>query len=539
MKKWTLSQKVTAIIVLQIAVLLAMQVAVQWQVILPTFKRIEVEQASNAMNRIKDRFWLELDYLNRFVYEYSDWEDSYDFIDSKDQDYIDENLYEGLVSHLGGNVMIYITQDFELVWGIEEIEVTDGFYTNDSEDFLNAIVGQLKPSIEEIDQTEDINNQFAKGFSLLNELPVMFAVRPIVSSEFADSNGYIILVKYIDQQLISLYEEQLSSRFVLEPVDSSVLNASKELPILQLAMVNSTSLSVSGSIYTNDVPIFKITTEVFRDITLNGLNSIYLASTILLIIGLVSVAFIWKYVSFQIFKPLEDLSSQMQGISWSKDASQQYLVDREDEIGLLAKSFNLMITNINSHQHELKQAQTMLKETNDKLSDLVRRDSLTGIANRLAFEEVIETNWSKFARLKLPISIMMLDIDYFKDYNDLYGHLQGDECLKQVAQVLSSCLNRSNDFLARYGGEEFIVTLLGLSDLEAKNVANTILDNLRQVNIIHEKSKIASHVTLSIGVASMIPKSHIDPKVLIEKADQALYKAKAAGRNQIVIYEPH
>lgn len=538
MKKWKLSQKVTVIIVIQIALLLAMQVAVQWQVILPTFKRIEVEQASNAMNRIKDRFWLELDYLNRFVYEYSDWEDSYDFIDSRDQDYIDENLYEGLATHLGANVMIYITQDFELVWGVEEIAVSEGFYTNDSSDLLNAIVELLKPSIAGIDKTETIDNQFTKGFSLFNESPVMFAVRPVVSVEFEDQNGYLILVKYIDKHLISLYEEQLSNSFAIEPIDSSVFNASKETPVLRLATVGPTSLSVTDAIYSNDVAIFNITTEVFRYITLNGLNSIYLASTILLIIGLVSVAFIWKYISTQIFKPLEDLASQMQGISSSKDVSQQYKVDREDEIGLLAKSFNLMITNINSHQHELNQAQIMLRETNNKLSDLVRRDGLTGIANRLAFEEIIETNWSKFARLKLPISIMMLDIDYFKDYNDLYGHLQGDECLKQVAQVLSSCLNRSNDFLARYGGEEFIVTLLGLSDSEAQNVAKTILEKLKQENIVHEKSKVAKHISLSIGVASMIPQSHIDPKELIEKADQALYQAKAAGRNQVMLYKP-
>ena len=435
--------------------------------------------------------------------------------------------------------MIFTDNNFELVWGVEEttdFEVSDEIQISYNPELFNKIIDKLQPFIEEIDITANFDDQFSIGYTLLDQIPLMYAARPVISYRKSDQNGYLILVKYIDQQAIDLYGEQLHSTFTVTPINSSELNSGTELPSLEMTIINSEKLSVTDVLQTRNAPVFSITTELTRDISRTGLNSLYLASTILLLVGLLSVVFIWRYLSSKFFKPLEELSNQMQDISSSSDFSKLSKIDSRDEIGMLAKSFNTMITAINSRQLQLEEAQNQLKETNAQLSDLVRQDSLTGVANRMAFQENIESNWNQLARLELPLSILMMDIDYFKDYNDQYGHIQGDICLKQVAQVLSDNLKRSNDFLARYGGEEFIATLAGSSELEAQNIAEAILESIRQANIKHEKSGIASYVTLSIGIATIIPGNQMNYTDLINQADQALYQAKAAGRNQTMTY---
>jgi diguanylate cyclase (GGDEF)-like protein len=130
----------------------------------------------------------------------------------------------------------------------------------------------------------------------------------------------------------------------------------------------------------------------------------------------------------------------------------------------------------------------------------------------------------------------MIDIDYFKLFNDSYGHLAGDDCLKRVAQALAKTIERKTDLLARYGGEEFVCVLPLTDKKGAVIVANKLRKNILSLNIPHVYSAIASQVTISLGVACQIPAKHTKPIVLIEAADQALYQAKASGRNQVKVY---
>ena len=140
------------------------------------------------------------------------------------------------------------------------------------------------------------------------------------------------------------------------------------------------------------------------------------------------------------------------------------------------------------------------------------------------------------ARDRQPLSILMIDVDMFKNYNDYYGHKAGDECLKRVTAVLGSVLHRPADVVARYGGEEF-VALLPETDREgAKRIANEIRDTLAQQPIAHAASEVADHVTVSIGIASAVPSMSESVETLVEHADKALYRAKSAGRNRSEMY---
>ena len=172
------------------------------------------------------------------------------------------------------------------------------------------------------------------------------------------------------------------------------------------------------------------------------------------------------------------------------------------------------------------------------LSDKVHHDALTGIYNRRYMEEALDRVVKTLQRASDGLlSVLMMDIDYFKKYNDNYGHAEGDNCLRAVAQAINNSLMRDDDFAARYGGEEFTVVLPNTNEDGARAIAERILENLRLCNIPHEKSEVSPIVTLSIGIATDNVKAVDNVKDFIKRADEALYYSKEHGRNRYTFFE--
>lgn len=207
--------------------------------------------------------------------------------------------------------------------------------------------------------------------------------------------------------------------------------------------------------------------------------------------------------------------------------------------GAVAGLIGLMvdITEIRESQEKLKQSEAQVKEINKKLELLARIDSLTNLGNRRYFEEIFNKEWRRAMRVCKPLSVIMMDIDFFKNYNDFYGHQKGDECLKSVARYMQMVLQRSSDFVARYGGEEFIAVLPVTDSDGAKLVAEKIRHGIEGLKIEHAKSQVSQFVTLSMGISSVIPSKELNPEKLVKLADDALYKAKRSGRNRIEYME--
>jgi diguanylate cyclase (GGDEF)-like protein len=172
------------------------------------------------------------------------------------------------------------------------------------------------------------------------------------------------------------------------------------------------------------------------------------------------------------------------------------------------------------------------------LQDLSFKDGLTGVANRRRFDTLLDVEWNAARRNQRPLSLIMFDIDFFKQYNDKYGHIHGDECLKRVAQTLKSGAARPRDFLARYGGEEFALVLPETDEKGAEHVAVRCREALIAEKIVHETSPVAPVVTVSIGVGSVIPAPDDDLVQFIEEVDKRLYRAKVGGRNSLVVGRP-
>ena len=183
-----------------------------------------------------------------------------------------------------------------------------------------------------------------------------------------------------------------------------------------------------------------------------------------------------------------------------------------------------------------KQIELALQEANRKLELLANLDGLTQIANRRRFDDYLSLEWQRHQREQHPLALILIDIDYFKRYNDRYGHQGGDDCLIRVAQAIAQVPQRPTDLVARYGGEEFVVILSNTDTQGALKVAQAIQEAIANLQIIHENSDVSNYVTLSMGVVSLIPTLDLSPEVLISHADQSLYVAKQKGRNQAIAY---
>ncbi len=210
-----------------------------------------------------------------------------------------------------------------------------------------------------------------------------------------------------------------------------------------------------------------------------------------------------------------------------------YLTKPINKIELLTR-----IRSVLKLKHEMdssKKIARQLEEANQKLQLLSSMDELTGIANRRQFNQAFDKEWRRSLRDNKPLSLIMLDIDCFKLYNDNYGHQAGDDCLKQVAHVLHAQARRPGDIVARYGGEEFAIVLPDTHAESASQYAHRARMAVDALHIPHEHSKTAKYITVSMGVATVIPGGNMTPDNLIKLSDDALYQSKQTGRNRITV----
>lgn len=188
---------------------------------------------------------------------------------------------------------------------------------------------------------------------------------------------------------------------------------------------------------------------------------------------------------------------------------------------------------IQEKSDELNRVNKELEAVNRKLEKLSQTDGLTGTFNRLVFDRTMKTEWDRCRRHLIPLSLIMIDIDFFKAYNDNYGHQAGDNCLRKVSGVLISCARRSSDIVARYGGEEFAVIIPHIGKDKVLQFAEQLRKGVEQLDIPHEYSSVSNHITISLGVHTTIPSEASSVEEFIRIADRALYEAKKKRNNLV------
>lgn len=257
---------------------------------------------------------------------------------------------------------------------------------------------------------------------------------------------------------------------------------------------------------------------------------------------LVEIFIIRSILQNQIAIPLSRLIRATRLVGSSRLDTSDLPTESQDEIGELARDFSHMTERV-QHVHEqletkVQERTVALEVANQQLMALSITDKLTGIANRRRFDEVLENEWRRAQRTGGNLILAMIDVDWFKKYNDHYGHQAGDGCLRNVAQTIAAHTNRAGDLVARYGGEEFALIITTINPENALAFTNKLCKILEELNLPHDMSPFG-HVTISIGVACTIHGEDKSAEVLLKKADEALYSAKQQGRNQAIMHGKH
>jgi diguanylate cyclase (GGDEF)-like protein len=246
--------------------------------------------------------------------------------------------------------------------------------------------------------------------------------------------------------------------------------------------------------------------------------------------GTILLAAIWLGGEMLVVRPIRSLTRGAEILGAGEFAINIPTEGLPPELRRLAETFNAMAERLDDREARLRDA-------NQALASLAAKDPLTGLANRRAFDERMASEWSRARRERKPLALLMIDVDHFKSFNDAYGHLEGDSCLRHVAAVMEGCARRGGDFAARIGGEEFALILPGASRSAAATVAEHLRGAIAGLGIEHEKVQ-EGHVTISAGVAATTTASAESPDFLINQADTALYEAKWGGRNKVCLARP-
>lgn len=244
--------------------------------------------------------------------------------------------------------------------------------------------------------------------------------------------------------------------------------------------------------------------------------------------------------------PIVVLSSQEEPLTKSRafaEGANDYLVKLPDRVELLARIRYHTKAYINELQRaeafrQLQESQRLLMLANLKLERMTRLDGLTGLANRRYFNEYLDEEWQRLLDSGERMAIIMIDVDNFKSYNDLYGHLTGDQVLVSVGAAIQNLCTRTGDFAGRFGGEEFVMVLSDRQPDEIGAMAEQLRESVAQLRLSHGGRDTANRITVSIGVASLTPRHGLTPEQVIEAADRALLRAKAEGKNRVAFAAP-
>jgi diguanylate cyclase (GGDEF)-like protein len=507
--------------------------------IIQGFQQIETDDSSQYLNQVRAALDRETAAMNTWCHDWATWDDTYQFARDVNSQYLESNLDSYYVAEIGLHFLLVIDNQGRVVWG-------SGFEPDTGEPVsLSSMFPQDSDSFSPLTVfgENDDSQEITRGYVSTSGGILIFAARPILRSDSSGpSAGTLIMGSYLDAEKVEALQNQTQIQFEMIPASS--VESDPELAALL------PDLPTAGSRVTKIFPdtlelfdrfdnpfgemLFLIKVTYPRRIMTEGTTTANLSLIQSGVIGVVLLIGIWIGGQWLILTPLQAMTKYVIGIEDDSDLTKRLNMDRNDEIGLLSRTYDQMLDRINKQTNQLE-------NLNQELQMISRTDSLTKLANRRSFDERLAKELLIVRRQRLDksvqgcISMLICDIDFFKEYNDTCGHQAGDRALAAVAAAIRRCIKRPADYACRYGGEEFAVLLPNTQEQGAVHVAGRLLDAVNQLGIEHPNSKVSSHITISIGVASIFADEILTDQILFTRADEALYLAKAKGKNRIEV----
>ncbi len=522
----TLQKRLLLIILLGFTLAAIFMFALLQYVILPTYNRIELAIAQKDLRRAKKAIHNEINHLNSGCHNWSSRDETYEYILNKNRTFEKSNLIVDTYVHANFDMLYILDKKGNMIWGKvfdtkSQQEIKSTKEQNDLQELAEYLV--VKAS-----QEEEVQGVVRTELHTL-----LIVIRKVLKSDESGTYvGWMIMGRFLTPLEIDRIALQCQVPFSLIDVEDNhsplvkrlrTLAEKEDYPIYS-TVGNSTISSHVLLFDLLDNPSFLLSTDFEREISSEGREHGYYAIIISILIMLIILFCIMFILQKGILNPLQFLLQHMREIVDNGDYSLRISeTEGAMEIVTLAKEFNLLVDKVD--------------QQTTKLAELAVQDGLTGLHNRRSFDVTLENEWERLQRVEESLCLILCDIDFFKAYNDTYGHQAGDIALINVAQALEESATKPTDFVARYGGEEFVIILANTSAKGGAIVAERIREHLLSYRLPHSASEVADYITISCGVAAIIPTKESKGQQLLESADKALYRAKKAGRNGVVIGE--
>ncbi|MCD6526060.1 MAG: diguanylate cyclase [Desulfuromonas sp.] len=486
---------------------------------LNVFDKIEMNNLEKQAHQVTSIVKNDIDQLLDFVSDWGVWDDSYSFMQQKKEAYIQGNMTEDALEDIRTIGLLYLDDQFRYYHSYTS-EGKTSTYKVLTEQILTKKTLFLA-AIESGSQKVLLYNETLDCY-------FWSVIQPIMTSKKDRlSNGYLLFSRIIDKTYINEISTIFGSKLSLREYSTKLKSdcngqkggicyhehvhlLNKEKAILHICVKD---VSDNGHVCLEGEIERSMHLQVWQILT-HTLFMIAVAGFVVLLLNML-------ILDRLIVRPTRVLAKSFTHLGKTGRINMRLSITGPFEVKQLASAANHMLEEI--------------EQLHSKLEVLSRTDELTELFNRRYFNEVFDKELRRAMRKQHPIAMMMLDIDYFKKYNDSYGHGAGDECLKRVAAILKEHVQRATDIVARYGGEEFIILLSDTPQTELELLCRKIIDSLRDAQILHESSPVSNFVSLSIGAVTAIPKSLDDKEKLLRKADKLLYQAKDSGRNQVIL----
>ena len=529
----SIRRKVFFIILVLFTLMGSLNFLLQRFIVFPSFLDLEAREASENLHRIRYAIDREIVHLDRLCVDWAVWDDSYNFIENRSEEFISSNLADSTLEADHLNLLVFCRLDGSIVWGssLHNDEKLPFPFLQTKKINLDHPLLHIPKAQEQKGNSGIVNTQFG---------PMLFStqtIRPTGGSE--PGNGYLIMGSLLNQEMLATLKEQTRIPFEIEyPLSSTTKLCGSIEQGFKLTKEKLSFIELNNGKYIQSYfgypditgkPVFGVEYLFPREITRKGITSMGYAAALAIILGLFILLILNLILRNVILQPIQRLTAHSLVIEQEKDFSLRLDMQRQDEIGQLAHSFDTMVETIDKTTNELQLA-------NEQLIILSVQDGLTSIANRRMFDSYLKKEWRRSMREQTPLSLILLDVDYFKRYNDTYGHQQGDRCLIAIAETMQKHIRRPADLAARYGGEEFALILPNTQQQGAYQLADRLRQGIQDLHIEHSSSDVSSYVSISLGVSTIIPQVDAPLQSLddfIEQTDHHLYLAKHSGRNRV------
>ncbi|BFM16700.1 diguanylate cyclase [Maricurvus nonylphenolicus] len=485
-------------------------VRIYWEI--PQYLSMEMQSDQRAAARVESALESRIGELITLFLPSSAWDEMHHYALEPNQAFIDTyyNTQDWSASFTDGVFLLNLKKD--ILWQ----------YQSSSLKQAADSAGLNQQAIEALARAQASGpnalspENFPAGLSQSFEAPLAFVSLPIYPNNYnGEVSGFIVAWDYLDSDTRTYLQDILQTDFTV-----TALTEGEPIPpdlFADLKRNNQDRIRWSIDDHKGEpafVAELHLAERRFND------NLINLTTVIEAVVALITFALLAQTLTRYIISPIRTLRNNMETIHQTRDYSARINSHRSDEFGELSREYDALLEHI---QHQ----ESALRASNNELLQLSNMDALTGIANRRAFDSFLQNSQDL-----LPVSLLLMDIDHFKQYNDHYGHQAGDNALQAVATALHRNSHSSTDLVARYGGEEFAIVLTGTPQRQARQVAERVLNAVRKLGIEHALSNHKC-VTLSIGIATA--ESNFSAEELIKQADDALYDAKDQGRNRVCV----